>query len=94
MSTGVKSVDADSMYGTGTLTQLFTVYTFLIESSDIHWEEPVTKLVLELAQAAKTLDSKSQPLRYVVWDDVTLDQLASHVSGITPDCKSQLVFEH
>jgi CubicO group peptidase (beta-lactamase class C family) len=90
----VKSVDADSLYRIGNPTQLFTVYTFLIEAGDVHWEEPVTKSVPELAQAAKTLDAKSQQLRYVNWDDVTLGELASHLSGIAQDCESQLIFEH
>jgi CubicO group peptidase (beta-lactamase class C family) len=90
ISTGVKSVDADSVYRIGTLTQLFTVYTILTEAGDVHWEEPVTKWIPELAQATKTLDAKSQPLRYVDWDDVTL--VASHLSGIARDCESQLVF--
>jgi CubicO group peptidase (beta-lactamase class C family) len=90
----MKSVDADSVYRIGTLTQLFTVYTFLIEVGDVHWEEPVTKWVPELVRAAKTLDAKSQPLKYVDWDDVTLGQLASHLSEIERDCESQLVFEH
>jgi hypothetical protein len=90
ISAGVKSVDADSVYCIGTLTQLFTVYAFLTKAGDVHWEEPVTKWVPDLAQAAKTLDAKSQPLRYVDWGDVTL--VASHLSGIARDCESQLVF--
>jgi hypothetical protein len=61
----VKSVDADSVYLIATLTQLFAVRTFLIVASDVDWDEPVTRWVPEFAQATKSLNTNSQPFRYV-----------------------------
>lgn len=81
---GVKSVDSNSIYRIGSVSKLFTVYTFLAEVGETHWREPVTKYIPELAAAAK---SRQDSLESVQWDDVTLGDLASQMAGIARDCK-------
>lgn len=65
---------------------MFTVWAILIEVGDRIWNEPVTRFVPELATAARTLDAKKDPVSYVDWEEVTVGQLASYMSGITRDC--------
>jgi hypothetical protein len=86
-ASGVKTVDADSIYRIGSLTKVFTVLNILINAGDSHWDQPIIRFIPELAAAARSLDAKQNPLDYVNWDDITLGNLASHMSGIGRDCK-------
>lgn len=90
-SRGVKPVDADSIYRIGGLTQVFTIYAFLAAVGDDKWNEPVTQYVPELKIAASAFDSQRHPTDYVNWDEVTIGQLASHMSGIGRDCKCSVM---
>lgn len=81
-TSGVKIVDASSIYRIGTLSQLFTVYAFLIQAGEVHWGEPVTRWVPALANA-----TDSQSADFVDWTAVTLGDLAGHLAGIARDCK-------
>lgn len=85
-STGVKKVDANTVYRLGSLTKVFTVLAFLIQDSDVHFNEPVTKFVPELANISAAQDSARDPVRYVDWEDITIGSLASQMSGIIHDC--------
>jgi hypothetical protein len=86
-STGVKEVGPDTVYRLGSLTKVFTVLAFLSEAGDVHFNEPITKFVPELAELnAKTMGVED-PLRNVDWDDVTIGSLAAQMSGIARDCK-------
>jgi hypothetical protein len=87
---GVKKVDADSVYRIGTLTQLFTVYTFLLNAGDCYWGMPVTNFVPELVEEGKKSGVDSNPMLYTSWEDVMLGELASHMAGIGRDCKLSL----
>lgn len=51
-TTGVNSVDANSVYRIGGLTEVFTIWSILIEVGDGVWNDPVTKYVPELRKAA------------------------------------------
>lgn len=77
-------MDENSVYRIGTLSQMFTVYAFMIAAGKEHWSESVTKWVPELANASQTLNDQS---KYVDWNTVTLGDLAGHLSGIARDCK-------
>ena len=68
-----------SVYRIGGLTQLFIVWTFLIEAGDRDWDDPVTNFVPELAVAAKESNAARDPLKYVNWDEALLGDLASHM---------------
>jgi Beta-lactamase len=92
-SSGVQTVNADSIYRIGSLTKLFTVLTILINAGDSHWDQPITMFLPELASAAKLLDAEQAPVVYVNWNDITLGNLAGHMAGIGRDCKIDLAQE-
>lgn len=77
-TTGVKAVDANSVYRAGDLTTLFTIWLFLVEAGEQYWEDPVSKWVPELASNTSLVTSISQ----VQWDKVTLGDLAANLGGI------------
>ncbi|KAK4220309.1 D-alanyl-D-alanine-carboxypeptidase/endopeptidase AmpH [Rhypophila decipiens] len=84
-SPGVKKAGPDTVYRLGSLTKVFTVYTWLAQDGDQKWNEPITKYVPELAAAAKQGNAKSDGVRYVDWDEVTVGALASQMGGIIRD---------
>ncbi|KAE8154348.1 beta-lactamase/transpeptidase-like protein [Aspergillus avenaceus] len=71
------AVDKDSVYRVGGLTQIFTVWSLLIEVGDGIFNDPVTKYLPELANV-----HGKDALKYVNWEDVTVGQLASHMGGL------------
>lgn len=74
------SVGAETLYRIASVSKLMTVYTMLTELSDKHWNDPITDYVPELATPGNTIDS-------TVWSEVTLGALASHMGGISRDCR-------
>ncbi|KUJ08209.1 beta-lactamase/transpeptidase-like protein [Mollisia scopiformis] len=82
-SDGVKTIDSDSIYRVGSISKLFTAYLFLIESGDIHFNDPITNFVPELANAPSW--STQDSLNVVDWEAVTIGELASHMGGIARD---------
>ncbi len=62
-ASGMHTVDANSIYRIGRLTQVFTVWAFLNQAGEGHWHEPVMKYVPQLERAAKELDSYQNPLQ-------------------------------
>lgn len=83
---GTQSVNADSVYRAASLTQVFSVWSFLINAGPQLWHDPVTKYVPELADAMQS--ELLDPILYVNWDEVTLGDLAGHMSGIGRNCKN------
>ena len=81
-SVGTNSVNGNTVFRIGSISKLFTVLTLLIEKGDANLHDPITKYVPEVKNALNTgtIDS-------VQWDDVTLGELASQMSGIGRDCK-------
>ena len=77
---GVSRVDENSIFRIGSISKLFTIYTFLVERGMRDWREPVTKYVTELANAAQNTTD---------WHDITIEDLASHMAGIRQSCKSE-----
>ncbi|KAK6812578.1 hypothetical protein RU639_011752 [Aspergillus parasiticus] len=84
-SSQIRHVNRDSVYRIGGLTQIFTVWTSLVEAGDGIWHDPVTKYLPELAAITKTANAKQDPVRYVDWEDITVGQLASHMAGLPRD---------
>jgi hypothetical protein len=84
-STGVTKVDGNSVYRLGSLTKLFTIYTFLINDGDIHWNTPITQYVPELRTIAASRGGDATTK--VSWTDITVGALASHMAGIAADSK-------
>jgi hypothetical protein len=85
-SNGTKKVDSNSIYRIGSISKLFTVYTFLIEDGDAHFHEPITKYVPELLEASQQ-HRASDAANFVDWKSVTVGNLASQISGIGRDCQ-------
>jgi CubicO group peptidase (beta-lactamase class C family) len=82
---GVKSVNSSTIYRLGSITKLFSVYTFLASAGDLKFNEPVTKYVPELLEAAKVMNATENSLDHVSWEDVTLGDLASQMADIGRD---------
>ncbi|KAI1634075.1 beta-lactamase/transpeptidase-like protein [Biscogniauxia mediterranea] len=80
-STGVRQVDSNTVFRLGSLTKIYTIYTFLINAGDKIWNEPITKYVPEL----QALANRSDPVAYVSWDDITIGGLATQMTGIPRD---------
>ncbi|EFE44816.1 hypothetical protein TRV_00367 [Trichophyton verrucosum HKI 0517] len=90
-------VGKDTIYRIGGLTEIFTVWTILIEAGDRIWNTPVTEYIPELADAVSYRNGKKNPVSYVDWETITVGQLASHMAGISrgssmPDLSKQSAF--
>jgi hypothetical protein len=85
-TSGVKKAGPDAVYRLGSLTKVFTVYTWLVQDGDVKWNEPITKYIPELAAAADR--AKEDPVANVPWDEVTIGSLAGQLSGAIRDCES------
>lgn len=91
-SIGVKTVDANTVFRVGSISKLFTIFLFQLSRGRNRawsWEDPITKFVPELAKAAGS-HGVNEDNRFVRWQDVTLGDLASHLSGITRDNHNDL----
>jgi CubicO group peptidase (beta-lactamase class C family) len=84
-TTGVTKVDGNTVFRIGSPTKVFSIYAFLIAAGDIHFNEPVTKYVPELAVLAA--NQSGNALTKVAWSDITIGELASHMAGISNDSK-------
>ncbi|KAI0817036.1 beta-lactamase/transpeptidase-like protein [Xylaria sp. FL0064] len=80
-TTGVKTVDENTVFRLGSLTKIYTIYTFLINAGDRIWNEPITKYVPEL----QTLANRSDPVADTAWEKVTIGGLATQMTGIPRD---------
>lgn len=80
------NVSENSIYGIGGLTEVFTVWSLLIEDGDI-MDDPVTKHLPELANNSTSSAGDLGSLKHVQWDQITVGQLASHMSGLARDCE-------
>lgn len=81
---GSHTASKKSIYRVGGLTEVFTIWSLLLtEDGDHVMDDPVTKYLPELAHDTRNQDA----IEHVVWDDITVGQLASHMSGIARDCE-------
>jgi CubicO group peptidase (beta-lactamase class C family) len=78
----VLNVTLDSIFPIGTLTQLFTVYAWLVKMGDQRWDDPITRYLPELISIWPLAGELAVP-----WGDVTIGALASHMAGIGRDCE-------
>ncbi|EED16113.1 beta-lactamase, putative [Talaromyces stipitatus ATCC 10500] len=83
-SSGVKEVDENTVFRIGSGSKLWTVLLFLVTAGEAHLHDPVTKWVPEL-QAAINAAPGDDSVDYVSWEDVTIQELASHLSGVGRD---------
>ena len=84
-SVGSHTADKDSIYRIGGLTEVFTVWSLLLAGDgDQIFDDPVTKHLPELIDNTTREQDMNGRVR---WEDVTVGQLASHMSGIVRDCE-------
>lgn len=79
----VAKVDIDTVYRGGSITKVFTTLTAL-KNSHIKGSDPVTKYLPQLKTDA--LKNEGQ-LSFIPWDNITIEDLASHVSGLGGDSR-------
>ena len=91
-TTGVTSVDGDTVYRLGSVTKVYTVLAWLAERGDAEWSQPITKYIPELRGKPTASNGNLDPVRSVDWEDVTLGALAGQISGIGRDCTYALFF--
>ena len=86
-TTGVKKVDGNTVYRLGSVSKNFTVVAWLAELGDVHWNQPVTNFILELAGISAQARSKPfDEVQQTAWENITIGALASQVSGVGRDC--------
>ncbi|GAM33678.1 penicillin-binding protein [Talaromyces pinophilus] len=73
------SLSDETIYRTGSLGKLLTMYTWMVHIGDSVFTDPITKYIPELAQA---VPDSSNPILYTNWSEVTIGSLASQISGI------------
>lgn len=85
----VAQVDRDSIFRIASVSKVFSVWSFLIEVGDEHFNDPIIRYVPELAAVSNTLGGTVvyDDIDTVRWEEVTLGQLASHLAGIPRDCE-------
>ncbi|KEF54903.1 uncharacterized protein A1O9_09346 [Exophiala aquamarina CBS 119918] len=84
---GTSNLDSNSIFRISTVSQVFTVWMFLIEAGEAYWVDPITKYVPELSND-KGRGSVTSGL--FSWGDVSLGDLAGHLSGIPRDSTAPL----
>lgn len=96
---GVPSINQHSIFRIASVSKVFSVWTFLMEVGDGHFNEPITKYIPELRAVTNSTwpTTRNQndiydDIDHVRWEEVTLGQLASHAAGIPRDRKS--IFFH
>ncbi|GAW26447.1 hypothetical protein SAMD00023353_3200620 [Rosellinia necatrix] len=87
---GVPEVNENSIFRVGSVSKVFSVWSFLIEVGDERFNDPITRYIPELANlscADGRGDSQEiyNDIDRVRWEEVTLGQLASHAAGIPRD---------
>lgn len=81
---GVKHVDSSTIYRLGSVSKLWTMYIWLLAAGDGAFNDPITKYVPELAQYTSSHNPKNE-VDIVNWHSITVEALASHLSGIGRD---------
>ncbi|KAI0390670.1 beta-lactamase/transpeptidase-like protein [Xylariaceae sp. FL0594] len=93
---GVSKVDQHSVFRIASISKVFSVWSFLIEVGFERFNDPITRYVPELRNVASSACRSSRAggrkgeevyndLDHVLWDEVTLGQLASHAAGVPRD---------
>ncbi|KAI0111238.1 beta-lactamase/transpeptidase-like protein [Nemania sp. FL0031] len=87
---GTSKVDRNSVFRIGSVSKVFSVWSFLLEVGDEHFNDPITKYVTELMNVTRADEVDNHTTSYndidnVRWEEITLGQLASHAAGIPRD---------
>ncbi|KAK1977888.1 beta-lactamase [Colletotrichum cereale] len=79
-------IDIDTIYRGGSITKLFTTLTAL-KNARIKSTDPVTKYLPQLKTEAVQNEGE---LNFIPWDNITVGDLASHLSGLGGDIATDL----
>jgi hypothetical protein len=90
---GAQEVDASTVYRLGSVSKLFTVLGALKLAEDgvLSMNDPVGWWIPELSGRDNDPESEDE-LDRIEWEDVTVEAVAAHLSGIGGD--SRLPFDH
>lgn len=81
---GTAVIDDNTIFRVGSLSKIFPALAAL-QSSTIHTDDSVLKYIPELKDT-------TGPAETVSWEDITVDSLMSHLSGLATDSKSSLKY--
>lgn len=82
---GVKSIDENTVFRIGSNSKLITVLLLLIQKGDSVFNEPVANYIPEIRDAIANT-KQDNAVDFLRWDEVTVGELCSHLSGLTYDC--------
>ncbi|KAI8663973.1 Beta-lactamase domain-containing protein [Fusarium keratoplasticum] len=88
---GAKEVDASTVYRLGSVSKLFTVLAALKLAEDgvLSMNDPVGRWIPELSGRDSDPESEDE-LDRIEWQDVTVEAVAAHLSGIGGDMSGDL----
>jgi CubicO group peptidase (beta-lactamase class C family) len=76
------TLNNQTVYRVGSLSKLWSMYTFLLSAPGNQLDQPITKFIPELVNASsENLGDGTE------WEDITIRSLAGHLSGLGRDCK-------
>lgn len=78
---GTKAIDESTIFRVGSLSKLFPALAAL-QINSIHMDDLVLKYIPELKNAVIAGSAESTP-----WEDITIDSLMTHLSGLPTDSK-------
>lgn len=79
-SQGARTVDANSIYRIGSISKLLTMYMFLIEDGDRHFNDPIVEHVPALREVGHAWNPITPK-----WNDITIGDLAGEMAGLADD---------
>lgn len=83
---GTAAINENTIFRVGSLSKLFPALAAL-QISSIHMDDLVLKYIPEIKDAIVAGSVESIP-----WDDITVDSLMTHLSGLPTDSKSSFLF--
>lgn len=83
---GTAAIDDNTIFRVGSLSKIFPALAAL-QSNSIHMDDSVLEYIPELKNAAAAGSAEAIP-----WEDVTVDSLMTHLSGLATDSKSSSNF--
>jgi len=84
-NTGVSKVDTNTVFRLGSLTKVFSVFTWLAADGDAKWRTPITEYLPELKELQARTAKNS--VYHFNWDEITVGALMSQMSGLPRDCE-------
>ncbi|KAF2963609.1 hypothetical protein GQX73_g9976 [Xylaria multiplex] len=88
-NTSTTTIDSGTIYRIGSISKIFAVLSILTQGQ-MKLEDPITKYVPELLQLKREAVPVANDITAVNWDQVTIDSLATHMSGIGADLINDL----